>query len=116
MAQLKDFINNFDLSDDPAADPTADAFGEVFQVSNLGRVHVQIEHDFSNANTIVYPLISIDGVNFTPIYKIGVRIEVALVASPTSFIITDLIPGSSVKLGMIYADQDSGSISIKTAG
>ena len=109
MAQLKNFVTDLDVSSKGNIDG-------VYQVSELGKVQFQIEHSFSNASVIIYPLVSIDGALFTPIYKSGVRLEVALSASPTSFILTDLIPGSQIIIGIDYGDQDSGTLTIKTAG
>jgi hypothetical protein len=115
MASLKDFITSFDMSDDPKSTPEIDAFDEAIEVSDRGTVHIQVNHDFVNDSTIIIPTFSIDGVNFAPLEKNGETIQVALSANPSGLIITDLVPGTRMKIGMLYGGQSTGTLTIKVA-
>lgn len=115
MAQLKDLVTAFDMSDDAKADPEIDAFGASIQVNESGKVHIQCVHDFENSATVITPVFSIDGENFAPLSKNGETISVALESSPSGLIITDLIPGSIMQIGLTYGGQSTGILTIKVA-
>lgn len=115
MAQLKDFVTDFDMASPPKSPPEIDAFGETVQVGNNGRIHIHAVHDFENAQCVLIPVFSIDGENFAPLSKNGETISVALESSPSGIIITDLVEGTLVKMGMVYGGQTSGLVTIKVA-
>jgi len=108
MSQLLEIIKDLDMSGGPI-----DVLGDSVGIGSNGKVHIQAHHTFDNENVKLYPLVSVDGVHYDTIEKNGERVEISLSGSVNSIIISDLLLGSRLKIGIDFGGGTEGLLTVK---
>ena len=87
-----------------------DAFGIFASVGTSGKLHIQVDFDFSHEDVYLIPYLSIGGGQWTTIDDNGEPFKIQLVNSPCGAIITDLIRGTQFRFGLDHGSMVKGDI------